>query len=109
MDSAEHIDMTTEDQINGVMDRFDFDQVHRAMVALDWKWGIPREDGTRIMEVPDKARLRQCARQFLREAATMGTDYISSGGFVARLHSDGWLTLAFELEAAGFGPRHAGV
>jgi hypothetical protein len=73
------------DKIDEIMDRFDFDRVHKAMVALNWKWV-----GAGTSEVPSKYDLKRQARRLLNGAyETMcqedsdGRGYLATGGFVA--------------------------
>lgn len=87
--------MTPDDQINVILDRFDFDRVHRAMVALNWTWSETEEGRDRVPTKPD---LRRTARQQLR-LMDGRYDYCSSGGFVARRDEDGSLSLEFVIES----------
>lgn len=81
--------MTKEEQINNIMDCFDFDKVHKAMVALDWKWGM--HGG---FHIPAQRELRKRAREILREtfdkleeAEDSRSFTIETGGFEARATS----------------------
>ena len=58
-------DKTKEDLINEVLDNFDFDKVHKAMTALEWKWYGFQED---TLEVPSIARLIRTAEKYLSQA-----------------------------------------
>lgn len=99
--------MITADRINAIMDRFDFERVHVAMKALDWKWH-KTEAGPDL--VPSTVDLRRTAREFLTYAA--GADegkerYMSSGGFVAKQNRDGDLSLEFVVEGVTVGRADA--
>lgn len=89
--------MTNEQQIEEIMDWFDFRRVHTAMVALGWEWSS--SDG-----VPSEAELRSHARAYLREVAVKGeaskTGFYKtgSGGFMATRYESGELGLEFILE-----------
>lgn len=82
--------MTTEDKINYVLDSFDFECVHKAMVALKWKWHIP-DDEPRVPCIFD---LRQAARKLLNAVVKEKVYRSGTGGFHVINH-DGVLTLQF--------------
>lgn len=84
--------LTKQDLIDDIMDNFDFEQVHKAMALLDWKWGMGDKE-----RIPDIAELRKFARQRLKEAINNPNRYSSSGGFVAKQDKDGGLYLGFVL------------
>lgn len=104
--------MTKEELIDAmvtsVMENFDFDKVHRTMVAEGWKWAVNGE-----MKIPCKYRLMKVAERILRECADFyeEKDYYSTGtgGFTAAL--DGCsLSLEFVLTcctayAGDFSPK----
>jgi len=95
-----------QDQIDHIMDHFDWERVLETMQALNWTWGREKTPG-----VPD---MKQSARCYLRivandaEARLAGTTekdnpfwpYITfvtgSGGFMARWEG-GILSLSFEV------------
>ena len=63
-----------QEQIDEIMDSFDFQKVHKIMEAINWRW---HEEG-----VPDVYSLRTLARKHLKEAGEIkGTS--GSGGFTA--------------------------
>lgn len=65
-----------DDQIDSIMDCFDFAGVHKAMDALNWYWV------TTNGQVPEELELRIHARQMLKEATRTDKDwYCSCGGF----------------------------
>ena len=69
--------------INDVIEEFEFEKVHIAMTALDWKWIAPNSAITnQSMAVPTIARLKQSATQVLISSIESG--FAGSGGFVAR-------------------------
>ena len=59
--------------IDEVMDCFDFERVHKAMVALDWTWHDV--DG-----VPDVYEIKKHARALLKDAIKRNV-ILSTGGF----------------------------
>jgi hypothetical protein len=85
-------------QIEDIMDKFNFGQVHRVMESLDWTWC-----GTGCM--PEEYDLRKGARQLLKQAAKMIDERCdtsggstSTGGFLATskagcCNKDKWLRL----------------
>ena len=69
--------------IDDVIDEFDFEKVHIAMTALDWKWAIPATslDESINPEVPTLVRLKEFARYLL--IGCIKTGYCFSGGLAA--------------------------
>tara|TARA_R110000822_G_scaffold209297_3_gene345234 strand:- start:200 stop:568 length:369 start_codon:yes stop_codon:yes gene_type:complete len=69
--------------IDDVIDEFDFEKVHIAMTALDWKWAIPPTslDDPIERQVPTLARLKEFARYQLM--GCIKTGYCSSGGLTS--------------------------
>ena len=63
-----------QEQIDEIMDTFDFDKVHDVMKFLDWRW-------QRAEEPPDIYEIKQEARERLKQAAKSGGS--STGGFTA--------------------------
>ena len=66
------------DEIDYILDTFNFDRVHVAMLALDWKWRDP-------LAVPTIARLKQCAKHLL-DTAYKEQITICTGGLQAKYH-----------------------
>ena len=82
--------------IGKIMDTFDFAQVHKAMVALDWHWGN-LEGG---LGIPDEVELRSEARQLLTRAIKEKMS-IATGGFWVKYQEDEeneWIDLKFVVE-----------
>jgi len=79
---------TEQELIDEVMDCFEFERVHKTMVALDWKWSIV--DG-----VPQLHEIKKAARKHLRNALEEGMSW--SGGFRAT-YKDDVLELLFVVE-----------
>ena len=74
---------TLQEEIDNIMDTFDFGRVKQIMDDSDWKWG----DGNGGMCVPCETELRQSARRLLnglRESSITAT-----GGFTAILDDNG--------------------
>lgn len=95
-----HSSGTTTDEIEKLIAEFNFDRVHKAMVAVDWKWGGAFGPPP---AVPTKDALISTARDLLRQVAEKGEGTISTGGFCAfydAVHDEdtGPLGLMFILE-----------
>lgn len=80
---------TQVEQINEIMDWFDFDKVHRAMQALNWTWYGK--------DVPLVGQIRKQARELLTEVANTDASCVSTGGLKAS-KTDGILFLEFVVE-----------
>ena len=95
--------MSCNKTVEGVLQHFDFDKVHHAMKALDWKWAS--YDSYNIEEkVPSIQRLMLRASSLLQDAyhgvqETSKRYVVSCGGFKAEAerYEDGevLLTLSF--------------
>jgi hypothetical protein len=88
------------DQIDEIMDHFDFTAVMAAMRALDWTWAADA-DGTvkdsYRMERPTESDVRRHARQLLNQVAAKHGDYaLRCGGLCVRKEG-GVLCLSFEV------------
>lgn len=81
-----------EEKISYILDNFDFESVHKAMIALEWNWYL----GMGGEGIPSVGALKKAARELLSEAWTKRS-IISSGGFSAE-YDDGNLVLSFTLE-----------
>ena len=79
-----------QEQIDNIMDNFDFSRVLKTMRALDWEWG---SCGTE--HEPVETELRREARRLLKNAWDHSTTF-ACGGFWAYF-SDGVLSLHFTV------------
>lgn len=95
----------TQSQVDYIMENFDFEKVHRVMVALDWKW---------LGLIPTLEQIKSQARELMMEFVIAPTDVdgeqfvsIGRGGFVARLSGTdyGILSLEFVVETRRAYPR----
>ena len=78
-----------QEMADEIMDCFDFEKVHRCMVALDWMWGMGQ-----TMAIPEKHEIRSTGRRILRDCIA-GKSY-GTGGFQAAINrEDGSLSLQF--------------
>ncbi len=68
------------EQINSVLERFDFQKVRKMMIAADWKWGGPVMNGE--FDTPTIDAMQSQCTQLMLEAYRRETT-ISSGGFEA--------------------------
>lgn len=66
----------SQELIDKIMDEFNFERVHKAMVALNWEWS--GSDG-----VPTIGELRRQARQLLKELTNNKNRVVGTGGFYA--------------------------
>jgi hypothetical protein len=90
-----------QEQIDEIMDSFDFEGVQGMMRAVNWTWLCEGESLKN--KVPELYDIKKSARQRMREAAKHG--YSSTGGFTARLienedESGPWLLIDLQ-----FGPQ----
>ena len=95
-----------QNQIDEIMDWFEFSKVAKTMKLLQWGWGLPPV-------VPEESKIRQEARRLLSMVSQ--DKVVSCGGFVARLdegkYKDGkWVRvrLAFEVDSWGDGVTYEG-
>ena len=79
-----------QDQIDEIMDHFDFHKVQRVMEHLEWKW-----EGKETPSVPE---IRQKARYLLNKVVEEDLRYTAMGGLRAEFWS-GYLRLSFEVES----------
>lgn len=78
-------------------DNFDFEKVHKVMMATNWVWSFhTHEDGTEDKGVPDLNTIHNHAYKLLKEAYDNG-NHVSTGGFTAGWEN-GELYLSFTLE-----------
>lgn len=78
--------------IDEILDEFDFEKVHRVMLALNWKWYDTEG-------IPSIADLRRMARSLLKQVVeSKGIHSVGSGGFTAYMHR-GLLGLRFEISS----------
>lgn len=90
--------MDFDEQIDHIMNFFDFCKVHRVMTLLDWRW-IRAPNGA---DVPSICDLKQTAMGLL---ATISIDdgephRLATGGFEAAKSKEGILSLCFIVEEA---------
>lgn len=75
---------TQRDQIDYILDHFNFEKVRVAMEAVDWKWANPM--GEPGLSIPTIARMRQTARRLLERSVK--DSCTGTGGFEAIYHPD---------------------
>lgn len=80
-----------QEQIDDIMNNFDFEKVEKAMSLLNWEW---HQDG--LARVPYVFRMKQTAERMLTECVNGKFVKISTGGFKASYEND-ILRLSFEL------------
>lgn len=79
-------------QIKDILEEFDFERVHDAIVTLDWHYTDYYENKSHI---PDIQELKNTAKHCLERAVKY--QFSETGGFLA-VHSVGILNLYFVLE-----------
>jgi hypothetical protein len=82
-----------KDDIDMILDEFDFEKAHKVMEFLDWNWQN---------KVPTIGDMRRIARQLLNEAAEGNIMAIGTGGFQVRKRVEEdktFLTLEFVVTA----------
>lgn len=72
-----------DEYIDEILDYFDFEKVHKAMLALDWKWGSFNGSA----RTPTEYELKQEAERLLREAWERKSS-VATGGFYAVYHKN---------------------
>ena len=86
-----------KEKIEQIMENFDFENVHKVMVALEWEWTFGRGGSG----IPSVKSLKKRAGELLSNVEDLicegGTITSSSGGFEAKYH-DGCLSLSFIVE-----------
>lgn len=82
--------VSRQEQIDDIMDGFDFDAVSKCMVLLEWGWAS--KNGVDKKEVPDIFEIKKEARRLLRR---VNVGSIMTGGFKAAIDEDNCLTLEF--------------
>jgi len=85
-----------EEQVEEVIESFDFTRVHRVMESLEWTWA-------NIDRVPTTAELVTEARRLLSELEGRPGVH-GSGGLRASYKDDGTLSLKFILCESWSGP-----
>jgi hypothetical protein len=72
-----------------VMNRFDFDKVHRVMTFLDWKWATTQTGyavpSVSELEAEAYRQLSYCVDEFEKRGRPASGMNISSGGFQANI------------------------
>lgn len=66
-----------QEQIDEIMDNFEFEKVHKMMLAVGWKWA----DGEGGYAVPTVPELREGARRLLYRTVDERVSGCATGGF----------------------------
>jgi len=86
-----------KEKIEQIMENFDFEKVHKVMVALGWEWYLGRGGSG----IPSVKSLKERAGELLSNVDDLicegDTITSSSGGFEAK-YADGCLSLSFIVE-----------
>lgn len=85
-----------EKMLDSIMDNFDFEKVHNAMLALDWRWAS-------VGDVPTVEEIEDEAARLLWDVVNAGDDYdvVTTGGLEASKdfsdYNDPFIQLRFIL------------
>ena len=99
---AEYTMSSEQDEIDIIMDNFDFYKIKKVMDILDWRWtSLEGQSG-----VPLIAEMRSTSRRLLKKAIentkiTSNKSIVATGGFVAEAHIEDenlYLNLSFIAE-----------
>jgi hypothetical protein len=83
---------TFEAHSKEIFENFDWERVHKAMIATNWVWSFGKDN----YGIPDVNTIKKHAYTYLKEAFEKQSQ-VSTGGFTAK-YEDGNLSLAFTLE-----------
>ena len=89
---------TQRNQIDYILDNFNFEKVKVAMEALDWKWANPT--GEAGLAIPTIARMRQTARMLLQNSvkdSCTGTGGFEASYYPANKDGEEYFNLRFVL------------
>jgi hypothetical protein len=94
--SLEHKFVSFEVQSNSILSNFEFEKVHKVMVALDWKWFVGDPD---VMRVPTIEEIKAEAYRLLIDCYLTPTSrwMIATGGLRVN-KDDGLLQLQFVVD-----------
>jgi len=89
-----------EEQIDYIIDNFNFEKVRCVMLSLDWQWACTEGNGH---AVPSIARLKAMARHLLR--SSIKDTEVASGGLYATYYpskygDDNYFVLKFVVATA---------
>ncbi len=82
--------ISRKEQIDQIISHFDWGRVHKAMVALNWKWCSSSMENS----IPSIGELIVCATGLLNDVSPNDT-YRATGGFKATCDINGYLGLEF--------------
>ena len=84
--------------IEDLLERFNFEKVQIAMIALDWKWANVMEDSN--LSVPTIERMKRSCRNILYRS--INDKSVGTGGFEARYYPPGVDDIEEETFALSF-------
>lgn len=91
MEETTKITHRQRDLIDQIMDNFNFENVHKTMVLLDWKWCT-------CNGIPTIEELRMSARKMMIDVIERNCYSVSSGGFKTEWKKDEeYLLLSFHV------------
>jgi len=81
--------------IEEIMDNFDFEKVHNAMVFMNWTWSFNK--------TPTVDELKETAHHLLCEICEGDSEFIETGGFFIYIfRKEHILRLLFIIESASY-------
>ena len=88
--------MTITQEINKIINGFDFKKVRKVMLLLKWEWALINEDK---VKVPTINELKKTARRLLKMVikSEKDNDICGTGGFEAEKIDGNWISLKFIL------------
>jgi hypothetical protein len=86
-------------QIAEIVERFDFEKMHKVMLHLDWTWGVIDELLADPPRTPTPAELKSTAHRLLRHLVAQNLAWVSQGAFHATYDAqNSYLRLNFVVE-----------
>jgi hypothetical protein len=84
-----------QENIDNIIENFDFDKVHRVMVFMDWKWAF-----SVVVRVPSIDELKDEARRLLGNLVENNNRFTECGGLRAEKYKkDDYFRLSFCIDS----------
>jgi len=86
-----------------ILRHFDFEKVHKVMVALKWEWLLGHDGGKSIMGIPSVRHLQGTALELISTCYENKSGTVSTGGFMAFYDKkEDVIELSFNIESHAF-------